>query len=253
MVEKVNLEDLEITSNFVLVKVDSNHDFIEIPGPSGTKIELQLIDFTHTQSQLQAITGTILKTPKQLSFDGTLKHHNKGITIAGDLYESIMRTSCAYDTELLVKEGDRIVFDLKFAIDAEASGLLVNVEGIGYAVLMPYDILFCKEVDGEFIPLNGWVFFQRDQKPYETLLDSGLWYVEKEDKYGSMYANVMAADKPLNDYLEKGYHDDPVELNSGDRIILQRGFGYRIAVDMFAGGLIGIEAVRRTKICAKLA
>ena len=250
MIEKIDLDTFEIVSNYVLVKLDSNHDFIEVPGPNGTKVELQLIDFTDTQEQLQAITGTVLKAPKELKFHGELKQHERGLTIASDEYAALMRNSAPFDVAMNVKEGDRVTFDLKEAIGAELTGLLVNVGELGYAVLMPYEGLFCKEVDGEFIPLNGWVFFKRDQYPAEWTTESGLLIIEKVDKYGSKYATVICADAPVKEYVEKGYEDGKVELEPGKRIFLQKGFGFRIALDRFAGGLKDIEACRRTRILA---
>lgn len=250
MIEKINLDSFEIVGNYVLIKPDKNHDYIEVSGPLGIKVELQLVDFTSTQEQLQAITGLVLKVPEKLTFSSELKNRVKGKTISNGEYESLMNTSCMYKTKLNVKVGDRITFDRRFAIDAEMCGLLVNVEGIGYAVLMPYSILFCKEVDGKFVPLNGWVFFDRDQKPMETLLDSGLVVIEKVDKYGSIYATVRCADEPVEEYLEKGYWESPVALLEGQRIILQKGFGFRIAVDRFAGGLTAVECCRRNRIIA---
>lgn len=250
MIEKVELSTLEITSNFVLTKLDKNYDFIEVEGPNGTTVELQLIDFTDTQEHVQAITGTILKVPAELQFHVELKTHEKGLTIPNDEFASLMRNSMPFDVPMDVKEGDRVTFDLKEAIGADLTGLLVNTEEYGYAVLMPYEGLFCKEVDGEFIPLNGWVFFKRDQSPAEWVTESGLVIIEKVDKYGSKYATIICADAPVKNYLEKGYQDARIELKKGDRVLLQKGFGFRIALDRFAGGLKDIEACRRTRILA---
>lgn len=250
MIERIDLESFEIVSNYVLVKVEKNHDFIEVPGPNGITVELQLIDFTDTQEQLQAITGTVLKAPKELMFHMELKQHERGLTISSDEYAALMRNAMPYDVPMNVKEGDRVTFDLKEAIGADLTGLLVNVGELGYAVLMPYESLFCKEVDGEFIPLNGWVFFKRDQYPSEWTTESGLLILEKVDEYGSKYATVICADEPIKEYLEKGYEDGDIGLQPGNRILLKKGFGFRIAFDRFAGGLKDIEACRRTRIIA---
>lgn len=252
MIENIDLNNFELTSNYVLVKLDSNYDFIEITRFDGVKVELQLVDFTMNEASLQAITGTILAVPKFLTYNGFIKNHTKGITIAGDEYESLMGASTQQDTKLNVKPGDKVTFDYKEALDAEDSGRLVKIDGIGYAVLMHYDALFCKEINSEFFPLNGWVFFKRDQKPNEHLLENGLLVIEKTDKYGSKYATVLCADSPVNDYMDRTQHEPIIDLNPEQRIVLQKGFGFRIAVDRFAGDLKTVECVRRTKIAALL-
>lgn len=251
MIEKIDLKTFEIVSNHVLIKLDRNYDFIEVHGPDGIKVELQLIDFTATQEQLQAITGTVLKVPNKLKFHAEIKQHERGLTISSDEYSSIMRNTMPFDVPMNITEGDKVTFDLKEAIGAELTGLLVNVGESDYAVLMPYESLFCKEVDGNFIPLNGWVFFKRDQKPGEFVTESGLVIIEKVDKYGSKYCTVICADAPIKEYIEKGYEDDKMNLHPEDRIFLQKGFGFRIAMDRFAGGLKDIEGCRRTRILAK--
>lgn len=250
MIEKINIDTLELVSNIVLVKVDKDYDFIEIPGPNGVKIELQLIDFTKSGVQIQSITGTILKTPERLLFHSELKNLKKGYDISDEEFNSMMRTSMPYDVEMNVREGDKVIFDVKHALDAEECGLLVDVEGVGYAVLMAYEALYAKENNGKVIPLNGWVIFLRDQKPSEWLTESGLWVVEKTDKYGSKYATIIEADDRRKEYIEKDQRDPEVKLKEGARVLIQRGFGHRMADDAFAGKLKGMEVVSYRHIMA---
>jgi co-chaperonin GroES (HSP10) len=249
MIEQISLEDFELTSNFILIKGGLDYNYIEIPGPLGTKVQLELCEIVRNEPEKKCITGTVLRVPKELSFHGELNHHERGKTIADDEFCSLMRTSMPHKTVLNVKEGDNVIFDYKMALDAESEGRLLNVEGHGYCLLMGYESLYAKESDGDLVPLNGWVFALRDQNPNTWTTENGLIVVEKVDKYGSKYATILKADHPI-EYLDKNLSEPPIPLNHGDRVILQRGFGYRIASDRYAGKLLGVEAVRRRNILA---
>lgn len=248
MIEAISLDTFELTSNFILLKGGVDYNFVEIPGPFGTKVQLELIEMVKNEPEKKCITGTVLKTPGQLYFHGEVKTHDRGKTIADDEFAALMRTSMMFHVELDVKEGDNVIFDYKMALDSEAEGRLVNVEGHGYCMLMPYESLFAKEEKGELVPLNGWVFILRDQNPYEYQTASGLTIIEKVDKYGSKYATVVTAADPIKEYLDKTLVEPQVELKPGQRIFLQRGFGFRIASDRYAGKLLGIECIRRRNI-----
>ena len=257
MIETINIDTFEIIGNFVLVKLDANYDFVKVDGPMGSKVELQLVDYTKSAAQLQSITGTVLKVPKKLQYHGCIKKLERNVDISVEEYNTLMRTSLPHDCDLNLKEGDEIVFDIKDAIAAEELGLLVDLSGFGdYAVMMPYESIYAKksntsgEGSGKVEALNGYIIFKRDQKPNEWKTESGLWVVEKIDKYGSKYATIIHADKPVRDYIEKGAYDDNVELKAGDRVILKKGFGFRMADDTFAGDLLGMEIVRYKHILA---
>ena len=249
MIESVSLDSFELTSNFLLIESGLDYNFVEIPGPNGTKVQLELCEIVAGEPEKKCITGTVLRTPEKLLFHGELKTHERGKTIADDEFASLMRTSMPHQTELNVKGGDKVIFDYKAVLACEAEGLLLNVEGHGYCVLMEYHNLYAKEVDGELIPLNGWVFALRDQEPNEWTTESGLVVVEKVDKYGSKYATVVKADHGI-DYLDKNLYEQKIELSPKQRILLQRGFGYRIASDRYAGELLGVEAIKRRNVIA---
>lgn len=249
MIEKISLETLELVSNHVLIKIDKDHDFHEIPGMNGTTVVLQLIDHTKTGVQLASITGTVLKTPERLLFHRELKTHVKGRTICDEEYASLMRTTMPHDVPMDVKEGDSVVFDVKHALDAEECGLLVDVDGVGYAVLMEYHALYAKQVDDRVVPLNGWVVFMRDQKPFEYQVGL-LWVIERVDKYGSKYATVVDADAPVIEYIEKGQEDPQIHLEQGQRVLVSGKFGHRMADDAFAGKLKRLEVIRYNKLLA---
>lgn len=252
MIEAVDLKTFELTSNFVVVLLDPNYNFREIQGPNGTTVEIQLIDLSSTQAQNQSITGTILKAPDRLLFHGELKTHEKGKTIASDEYESLMRNTMPHLTDMDVKEGDKVVFDYKVGLHAESEDRILKDVTHGYCMLMEYHNLFAKEVNSDLIPLNGWVFFIRDQKPGEYQTQSGLWVIEKVNKYGILKGTIVSADAYIKSYIEPGSYESSIELNKGRRIIVQKGFGYRMAYDVHAGKYEGLECIKRKNILCLL-
>lgn len=251
MIEQINISELELVSNYILIKVDPDYDFVELKGPNGTTVALQVIDFTMKGPDTKAIsiTGTVLNTPERLLFHRELKIHEKGKTIAGDEFEALMRQSLTHDTDLNVSAGNKVIFDYKVGVDAETEGRLLKDENGEFCVLIRYENLFAKEVDGEIIPLNGWVFFIRDQRA-EEIRESGIILPGATDKYEKNIGVVISSDKPLRAYLDKGVQDSREELPAGTKIALQRKFGFRIAYDTHAGELKGFEAIRRRNILA---
>lgn len=250
MIETISLDNFELTSNFVLLASGLDYNFIEVAGPNGTRVQLELCEIVKNEPEKKCITGTVLRTPEYLYYHRQVKTHDRGKTIADDEFAALMRTSIPHKTSLNVKEGDKVIFDYKMALDSEAEGRLLNVEGHGYCILMPYESIFAKEVEDGIMPLNGWVFVIRDQKPFEYQTASGLFVVEKTDKYGSKYATVLNADHPISEYLDKTLEEPQVVLKHSQRVLLQRGFGYRIASDRYAGTLLGVECLRRRHIFA---
>ena len=252
MIEQIKISDFELVSNFVLCKIDIDYDYVEIPGPDGTKVQLKIVDNTQMGENTKniAITGTVLKTPERLVYNGDIKLQDKGKTIAGDEFESIMRSSLAHDTQLNVSAGDKVIYDYKVGVDGEAEGRLFKDEKIGYVMLIRYEMLYAKVVGEDLIPLNGWVFFLRDQKPVEEERESGLVVIHKTDKYESNVATVVVSGKMNKGYLDKGFQDPICELPEGTRVLIQRKFGHRIAYDLHAGKFKGIEACKRRNILA---
>lgn len=243
MVEKINLSTFELVSNNLLVRPDSNYGFIEVATPEGT-IKLFTSPMPEHEAKNFAISGQVVKCPDSLLFHGELLTHQKGITISDEDFSSMMRNSMPYATELAVQNGDNILFNYGVQIDAINEGRVFEVEGIGKCMLVPYEQIFAKRINDELVPVNGWIIFKRDVIERETQLPSGLWAVDlKATDYTSQYGTVISADKPVTNYLDKS-HDGEEQLHAGDRIIIQKNFGYRIAYDPVAGELKDTEVCR---------
>lgn len=251
MIERINLHDFEPLHNYLLIQTDPNYNFIEIPGPSGTKISLELVDTTSEwDTKNISMSGMVLKAPNQLFFDSELRAHEKGKSVSHDEYSARMRTSMPWDTVLSVQPGDRVIFDYKQNMEIETDGRLLKDENGEFCLLVRYDNLFAKEIKGEYIPINGWVFFVRDQREEHTERASGIVVVNKTDKYECVTAAVFSSDEPIKTYMDKAFQDPDIDLSTGQRIFVQRKFGFRLAYDTHAGKLKGVEAIKRKNILA---
>ena len=251
MIEEIQLEHFEVLNNFVLVRVDPNYDFKEIPGPNGTVVQLKIIDNSvQNDTENISISGKVLKVPAGLDYHTQLRTHRKGVDIAADEFESLMRTTMPHDVDLDVTEGDRVYFNYTQGLDAETECRLLRDEN-GYVMLMPYHELFGREDRDMVVPINGWVFFKRDRKP-ETVLESGIILLSGKDKYESPYGTVVISAPAARSYLQPGASDNKMQLQPGDRIMVQNKFGYRMASDLHGGKLAGIECVKRKNIVFKI-
>lgn len=249
MTETINVRTLDIRGNYILVKLDPDYNFREIMTPQG-KVVIELVDFTTSKVQNQAITGMVMRTPAEVTFHRDLLYHERGVTISSEEWASKMRSSMPHDRPLQVEIGDRIVFDYKVAMDAPSEGRVLKDETGELLMLMRYEVVFAKiHPTGDYIPVNGWVFVRRDQM--ETREDRPeLTIIRKEDRYASPFATVVASDYGIVEYLDKGTWEPQVSLPPGRRVVLRKNFGYRIAYDVHAGDLLGVEAVRRRSILA---
>lgn len=250
MIEKINLSTLELTSNYVLVKCDPDYGFKEVTTDTGV-VKLYTSYLPQDDSKNYGISGTILKTPEKLNFYGELRTTDKGREMSVLDFNAMMRNSMPHDCDLDVVPGDNVLFNYGNQIDAIDTGRVLDVEGQGHCMLISYDTLFAKKKGEDLIPLNGWIFVIREQKPAEWKTPSGLWVVEKVDQYGSMFATVIIADKPVRAYMDK-YSDGRDQLNPGDKIVIQKGWGYRIAYDMVAGDLKDLEVIRYKNVLGVL-
>lgn len=249
MIEQIDISSFEIISNHVLCKVDLAFDYVEIPGPDGTKVSLQIVDSTvvGVNAKNVAISGTIIGLPSKLKFHSELKTHEKGKTIAKSEFEAMMRQSVPHETTLNLSIGDRVLFNYKNGIDSESEGRLLKTDKYGYVTLLRYETLYAKIVGADLIPLNGWVLFVRDQEESEIELDSGLVLVKKTDRYKSEWGTVVEACERNKTYMDNVFDSD-FPLKTDTRIAIDPRFGHRIVYDLHAGQFKGIEAIKRKDI-----
>jgi co-chaperonin GroES (HSP10) len=246
MIEKINLETTELTANYFIVKPDPNYDFVEVKGVDGS-MKIWMGYSPNDETKHVSISGTILKAPNELKYYGDILTSKKGFNVSNESFSSKMRNSMQYITTRNVKEGDKVYFDYHNQFDSEIEGRLINVEGEGYCTLMHYETFFGKEVDKDFVPLNGYVLFKRDQSEREYVTKSGLTIIQNTNIYEGRIGEVIAADKPLSGYLDRAV-EDKFELKKGDKILINPKFGYRIAYELHAGEMKDYELIRRRHI-----
>lgn len=250
MIEEINLDTVQLTGNLLIVKPDPNFDFVEVTGQDGS-IKIWMGYSPNDETKHVSITGTILKTPNELKYYGELLVSKKGFDCSNEEFSSKMRNSMQYITPLNVKEGDKVYFDYHNQFDSELEGRLIKIKDHGYCMLMHYETFFGKQVEGEFIPLNGYVLFRRDQSEREYITKSGLTVIQSTDIYAGRIGEVIACDAPVSGYLDRAV-EDKWELKKGDKILINPKFGYRIAYALHAEQMADYELIRRRHIFGKL-
>ena len=181
---------MKILNNHVLIKPDKDHTELK----SGLKI----VDAANTHLHA-SVTGTVLVAPKELLYLGyeipTLDRHNaqhlQRIRDINDL-------SMPHDTDLEVKEGDRVMFSWVYQMDKPD---LFNGN-----LLLPYSELFCRINDGEIYPLNGRIIVQQIKK------DIVVGGVKIGEKFSDTEGVIRYAGCVNRDYLtlpmQPKYSDD---------------------------------------------
>jgi hypothetical protein len=245
MIEKINLSTFKLTSNYVLLLVDSNYNFKTLKGPNGKEVKLEIANFGEQSINHVSISGTIIAMPEKTYFYDIADFD----TIPRDEHAANMKESLNADCEFPIVVGDKVYFNYSNQINAEAERRLVDTDEHGICMLAHLNTLFGYEKGGDILPLNGNVFFVRDVEPDEMKLQSGLVVINHADKYGSAFGTIKSADKRVKRYLEGG-NDPYFELLPGQRIVIDKKFGYRMAYDMHGGILQNIEVILRKNIVA---
>lgn len=240
MIDKIDLKTATIPFNFVLVKSDPNFDYHEIATPDG-KVTLQLSYFNQDKSKYLSISGKVLMMPKEKWY-----YANKE-NLSGHEFNAMVRNSLEFDANCDIEVGDRIFFDYREQVDVETECRIVRTDEHGLCILVRMDRIYGKYVDNDIKPVNGYVFFLRDQMPEKLELSSGILLVRKQDKYAMNTATVLAADAPCRSHLEREY-EPKMDLKEGDRILLQKNRGFRIAYDIGNDELKDIELCHRKDI-----
>ncbi len=246
MIKKTTLEDIELTGNYLIVKPDPNFDFIPMQSPNG-EIQIHLNYNPQDATKHVSITGTVLKRPIELKYFGPELLRSAEMT--NEEKSSLMRNSMPYKTKLNVNNGEKVYFDYHNQFQADDEGRLIEVDGHGICMLMKYETFYGKEVKGEFIPLNGWVIFTREQQDSEYETASGLTIIKNVNVYESNKGEVVCADLAVSEYLD-GSSESEILLVSGDKILIDVRFGYRIAYAVHAGEMTNYEIIRRKNILA---
>ena len=244
MIEKIDLAGFELCSNKILVKADKNYDMLVIDGPEGKKVELQLISFGETEANHYSISGTLIKRPEETFF------FDKTTNCSQKEFQSCMLASLSVDCDYDFKEGDKIFYNYNVQLSAEAENRLVDTEEYGICMLVNIDMVFGYVKDDELVPVNGYVFFNRDKEIGEYETESGLTIINEVKAYANQYCTVIAADKPVRGYMDTGNDSQEIILK-GDRILIDKRFGYKMAYDLHGGDVKDVEVCYRKHIIGK--
>jgi len=240
MIPTIDIKTAITPYNFVLIKADPNYDFVEIPTPDG-KVSIQLSYFNQDKSKYLSISGTVIMLPKETWFFA-----NKGDG-SGDEFNAMVRNSLEFDAPFDVQVGEKVFFDYREQIDVETECRLVRTEEHGLCVLVRQDRIYGVYRDGDLCPVNGYIFFLRDQLPDKLELNSGILLVRTHDKYEMNTATVLAADEKCRAHLERE-HEPDMPLQKGDRILLMKKRGFRISYEVGNEDLRDIEVAHRKDI-----
>lgn len=249
MLETISLDTFSLKSNFILIKPDPEHNIVAISGPNGTKIELKLISEGEQEANHYSISGTVIKRPDTFFFFD--KSQDKVGGMSQREYASNTKASLSVKCEHPYAEGDKIYYNYNVQLQCEEENRLVQTKEHGICMLVPADALFAYVKDEEIIPLNGYIFFERD-KPNE-MSPSGLLYIPEsaQKHYEKNLATVIASSSPVQSYLDGGIISNEV-YEKGDRIIVDRRFGYKMAYDLHAKELKNVEVVLDKHILCKV-
>lgn len=243
MIETIDYTTATIPFNYVLVKADVQYDFHEIPTADG-KVSIQLSYFNQDKSKYLSISGTVLRLPEETWFFA-----NKGDG-SGDEFNACVRNSLEFDAPFDVKVGDRIFFDYREQIDAEIECRLIRTVDKGLCVMVRRDRVYGVYENDDLRSVNGYVFFLRDQLPDKLELSSGILLTRNHNKYGLNTGLVLDADAPCRAHLEKEYEGN-MELQCGERIVIDKNRGFRISYEVGNDDLRDIEVVHRKDIAGK--
>jgi hypothetical protein len=185
---------MEAGLNYVLIRPDA--DWQEMAGLRlGGEWE---------QERQWSVWGTVVAVPPGLSF---IPH------IPGWLEFNQWATdkSLEWDTDMELSVGDRVLY--RYNVRMDEDGVFEDADGL--LLMVRYDSIYAKQVDGELYPLNGYIFVAPDGR-------------------------VVAKGRPLRRYLHYPEREDG---EIGDRVLWSAGRGVRVEVPEFEtlGGLMRMQ------------
>lgn len=242
MFEKVDLNKFNLVSNYCLIKLSAAYDLIVLDGPEGKKIDIKIVSWGEQEVNHYSISGTIIKKPQKLFFFNAMEKNNGNYS--KEEFASMMKNSLQYDVDFPIEEGDTIFFNYNAQLDADKELRLMDTEEYGICILIHYNSFYGYKKDNDIIPLNGYIFFKRDQNEREVTFKHGLIGIQEVKQYDNNHGTVIAADMPVRAYLDGG-RDGNAKFERGTRILVDKRFGHRMAYDLHGGDLKDIEVTHR--------
>ena len=233
-IEKINLATFEVVSNKLLIKQDPAYDVVLVDGPEGKKVEIKLISFDEHAVNHFSISGTVIKKPKN-TFFCNIEQEMCQLELASQIQASLQ-----VDGEHPYDIGDKVYYNYNVQLSAQEEYRVVETEVYGICLLISMDSVFGYMKDGKLIPVNGYVFFKRDEKEAEYTTDSGLTVVQQVKGYDTNIGTITALSEPVKAYLDGGDSGD-LGIKIGDRVLIDKRFGYKMAYDLHAGDIKNVE------------
>lgn len=172
----IKIESIKIPAQYVLVKFNEDHETYQIDGrDTGIRNGLSI----DTGGQRMSVTGTVIKIPKQLVYEGP---NIKARKAQGLEFHGIREHSMEFDVPMELKEGDEVMYFYKNQLDAYKKGMVIHTDQ-GPMMMMRYDTIRCivkSESEDQVYPLNGRIFFVPVKMKSEEQTSSGLTLLQQK-------------------------------------------------------------------------
>ena len=197
-----------ILSNKVLVRFDENLE--ESDGV--------MIANTEDKQRNYAVKGTVAEVPKCLVFNDLnefVKPYSEQEAV--DM-KNAYQQSVAFNTDMELKVGDRVLFSYMVHFDREAQTDFID-----------YDMIVAK-LD-PICPLNGFLLVEMNEKnQFEEFASGMVLYHEDVNEYG--FARVKYAGKPVRGYLDYPEVEDDERIVEGSIVMFEKRNAARMEVDI---------------------
>lgn len=258
----MNIDPNKITIPFnrVLIKLDGDFETYHNT-ENGADTGLYVAPWGINAASHLAVTGTVVKLPERLIYNGYEVHKMKGDKEMTDVKQKqladLRRESMTYDVPIEITPGLRVYFEYRTRLDAYKEGRWFENEDGNY-ILVPYDLLvmaFQPRTDfndvkvTDVYPLNGFVLVKPLEYATETNAD-GIKGVKTENdlflpaqpeaKYvkqgNAWYGTILAVGCGVKSYLDypgrsDGEARDTPLVRPGNKIIFDGRLKKRLEVE----------------------
>ena len=200
--------DLKRTfGNHVLIRLDAENDHIKLKNGS-----ILYVDNAYDPEKHATVEGIIYGLPSHLKYSG------------------IPNIGMPWDTDMELKDGDRVIFYYLSVINAfKPETMRFFTKDKDRYVFIPYSSIFVALRGDKVIPVNGYCLVEPCEDPFtgnirERMRKIGLEAVTLETKSNTnvSFAKVRYLGKPNRGYVDSGNSDDGVNVKEGDIVVLRK-------------------------------
>lgn len=185
-----------IQPNYVIIQPHANHT-------AGASHGVEMPDFVNEHFNF-AVTGTVVQVCEKIHYFGrelrTIKGKHIRSVIDQRLVQDYLAMSQQFDVPVEIEAGDTVVFPYLWRVD----DAMFDEERFGGFMVLRYDQLTAKVVDGKLYPLNGAVLGRKVKS------DQGVMQLQREYWDGRM--DVTHEGCLVSDYMDYGYPDQEGSL-----------------------------------------